>query len=99
MILVSLLPSDQKNPATGKHTKTPVELWCVGDDVFSKGMCQAFFAAFESSPDFNLQEKNKLGNLIITIPENCGMERSWKTHESNLRCGIQYLGRTSVHDS
>ena len=51
MILFSLLPIQQKSPATGEQRKTPVELLCVGDDVFSKGMCQAFFAAFESSPD------------------------------------------------
>jgi hypothetical protein len=60
MILVSLLPTEQKNPITGKQRKTPVELWCVGDDVFSKEMCQAFFAAFEPSPDFNLQEETSL---------------------------------------
>ena len=75
MILVSLLATEQKNPHTGKQRKTPVELWCVGDDVFSKGMCQAFFAAFESSPDFKLQEENKPGNLIVRIPENVGWEK------------------------
>ena len=46
MILVSLLATEQKNPAIGKPRKTPVELWCVGDDVFSKEMCQAVFGAF-----------------------------------------------------
>jgi len=92
MILVSLLPSDQKNPATDKYTKTPLELWCIGDDVFSKGMCQAFFAAFESSPDFNLQEKNKLGNLIITIPENVG----WK--EVGKRTKVTYVVEFSTSD-
>ena len=67
MVLLSVFPTEQKR-------KTPVQLWCVGDDVFSKRMCKAFVAAFESSPEFNLQEENKLGNLIVTIPENIG----WK---------------------
>ena len=92
MILVSLLATEQKNPHTGKQRKTPVELWCVGDDVFSKGMCQAFFAAFESSPDFNLQEENKLGNLIVTIPENVG----WK--EVGKRTKITYVVEFSTSD-
>jgi hypothetical protein len=70
MVLVSLLPNEQGNPEIGTKGKTPVEVWCVGDDVFSKGMCQAFFAAFASTPDFALQDENKPGNLIITIPEN-----------------------------
>jgi hypothetical protein len=92
IILVSLLPTEQKNPATGKQRKTPVELWCVGDDVFSKRMCQAFFAAFESTPDFNLQEENKLGNLIVTIPENVG----WK--EVGKRTKITYVVEFSTSD-
>ena len=92
MILVSLLATEQKNPHTGKQRKTPVELWCVGDDVFSKGMCQAFFAAFESSPDFKLQEENKLGNLIVKIPENVG----WK--EIGKRTKITYVVEFSTSD-
>lgn len=81
ILLVSLLPTQQKNPDTGKQRETPVELWCVGDDVFSKAMCKAFFAAFESSPDFKLQDKNKLGNLIVTIPENVGWKEIGKRTE------------------
>lgn len=92
MILVSLLPIQQKSPATSEQRKTPVELWCVGDDVFSKGMCQAFFAAFESSPDFNLQERNKLGNLIVTIPQNVG----WK--EVGKRTKVTYIVEFSTSD-
>src|SRR6185369_5232890 len=92
MILVSLLPIQQKRPATGEQRKTPVELWWVGDDVFSKGMCQAFFAAFESSPDFNLQERNKLGNLIVTIPQNVG----WK--EVGKRTRVTYVVEFSTSD-
>lgn len=35
MILVSLLHTEQGNPHIGHPKKTPVELWCVGDDRFS----------------------------------------------------------------
>ena len=93
MILVSLSPIEQKTLGTGKQKKTPVELWCVGDDVFSKAMCQAFFAAFKSSPDFNLQEEHKLGNLIVTIPENVG----WK--EVGKRTKITYVVEFSRADN
>lgn len=70
IIVVSVFPTQQKNPETRKQRKPPVELWCTGDDALSQWMCHAFFAAFESSPDFDLQDENKPGNLIITIPEN-----------------------------
>ena len=78
MILVSLLPTEQKNPSTGNHRKPPVELWFVGDDDFSIRMRQAIIAAFESSPDFDLQEENKPKNLIVTIPENVGWKKIGK---------------------
>ena len=92
IILVSLLPTEQKNTRTGNQRITPVELWCVGDDDFSQRMRQAFFAAFESSPDFDLQEENKPGNLIVTIPENVG----WK--EVGKRTNITYLVEFSTSD-
>ena len=76
MILVSLFPAAQGNPHLGNQKKPPVELWCTGDDLLSQRMCQAFFAAFESNPDFDLQEENKPGNLIVTIPENVGWKKS-----------------------
>jgi len=85
MVLLSFLPTEQKG-------KTPVELWCVGDDDFSTRMCKAFFAAFESSPDFNLQEENKPGNLIVTIPENVG----WK--EVGKRTKITYVVEFGMSD-
>jgi len=87
-----LLPTEQKNSATGKQRTTPVELWCVGDDLFSQRMCKAFFAAFESSPDFDPQEENKLGNLIVTIPQNVG----WK--EIGRRTKITYVVEFSTSD-
>lgn len=59
-----------KSPQLGNERKPPVELWCVEDDLFSQGICQAFLAAFESTSNFILQEENKPGNLIVTIPEN-----------------------------
>jgi hypothetical protein len=78
MILVSLFPAAQGNPHLGNQKKPPVELWCTGDDLLSQRMCQAFFAAFESNPDFDLQEENKPGNLIVTIPENVGWKKIGK---------------------
>ncbi len=92
IILVSLLPAQQRNPAAGKQEKTPVELWCVGDDLFSQGMCKAFFAAFESTPAFDLQDENKPRNLIVTIPENVG----WK--EVGKRTKITYIVEFSTSD-
>ena len=70
IIVISVIPTDQKSPHMRNERKPPVELWCVGDDLYSQRMCQAFFAAFESTADFDLQEENKPGNLIVTIPEN-----------------------------
>lgn len=55
-------------------------------------MRQAFFAAFESSPDFYLQEESKPGNLIVTIPENVG----WK--EVGKRTKITYIVEFSTFD-
>jgi len=69
-----------------------VELWCVGDDLFSQGMCKAFFSAFESTSDFDLQEENKPGNLIVTIPENVG----WKKVKKRTR--ITYVVEFSTAD-
>jgi hypothetical protein len=69
IILVAPFPI-RYDPEIRNQRKPPVELWCTGDDLLSQRMCQAFFAAFESSPDFDLQEENKPGNLIVRIPEN-----------------------------
>lgn len=92
MIVVSLLPAVQGKLHIDNPKKTPVELWCVGDDMFSQGMCGAFFAAFESTPDFHLQEENKPGNLIVTIPENVG----WKKVKK--RTKITYVVEFSTAD-
>lgn len=74
IILVSMFPI-RNHPEIRNQRKPPVEIWCTGDDLFSQRMCQAFFAAFKSSPDFDLQEENKPGNLIVRIPENVGWEK------------------------
>ena len=92
IIVISFMPTDQRSPHRGNDRKPPVELWCVGDDRFSQGMCQAFFAAFESTSDFDLQEENKPGNLIVTIPENVG----WKKVKK--RTKITYVVEFSTAD-
>lgn len=92
IILVSAFPTQQKNPETRNQRKTPVKVWCVGDDMFSQGMCQAFFAAFESTPDFDYLDENQPGNLIVTIPENVGWKKVGK------RTKISYVVEFSTSD-
>jgi len=92
VILFSFFPTAQGNPPVSNHRKPPVELWCTGDDLFSQGMCKAFFAAFERTSDFDLQEENKPGNLIVTIPENVG----WKKVKKRTR--ITYVVEFSTAD-
>jgi hypothetical protein len=88
LILVSLLPAEQEN----NHRKPPVELWCTGDDLFSQAMCKSFFAAFEWTSDFDLQEENKPGNLIVRFPENVG----WKKVKKRTR--ITYVVEFNTAD-
>jgi len=66
LIIISVLvfPIQRDNPKTRNQRKPPVELWCTGDDLLSQRMCQAFFAAFESTPDFDLP----------------GGKQGWKSH-------------------
>jgi hypothetical protein len=78
IVLASLFPLQQKKPESGDKRKTPVEVWCAGDDLFSQGVCQALFAAFESTTAFDWLDENKPGNLIITIPENVGWKKIGK---------------------
>jgi hypothetical protein len=92
IILVSVFPIERNNPEIRNQRKPPVELWCTGDDLWSQRMCQAFFAAFESSPDFDLQQENKSGNLIVSIPENVG----WR--EVGKRMKISYVVEFSTSD-
>lgn len=78
IMFISLIPTAQRNTHPGKQAKQPAELWCTGDDDLSQRMCHAFFTAFESTQYFDLQEENKPGNLIISIPENVGWKKVGK---------------------
>ena len=91
IILVAVFPI-RNDPEIKNQRKLPVELWCSGDDSLSQRMCQAFFAVFESSPDFDLQDENKPGNLIVRIPENVG----WR--EVGKRTKIFYVVEFSTSD-
>ena len=91
IILIAAFPV-RNAPETGNQKKPPVELWCTGDDLFIQWMCQAFFSAFASSPDFDLPEETKPGNLIITIPENVGWKKVGK------RTKITYIVEFSTFD-
>jgi hypothetical protein len=48
--------------------KTPVEVWCGGDDGLTQRLRDGLEKAFESSPDFNLISGSKPRKLIVTIP-------------------------------
>ena len=89
--LIAVFPT-RNDPEIRNQKKPPVELWCTGDDLLSQRMCQAFFVAFEHSPDFDLQEENKPGNLIVRIPENVG----WR--EVGKRTKISYVVEFSTSD-
>ena len=78
IILVAVFPIPQKKSGSTNKGKTPVEVWCAGDDLFSQGVCQAMFTAFESAPDFDWLDENKPGSLVITIPENAGWQKIGK---------------------
>ena len=92
IILVSVFPVQQKNPETRNQRKIPMELWCSGDDVFTKQLCQTCLSAFASTRDFDFQEENKPGNLIVTIAENVG----WK--DVGKRTKITYVVEFSTFD-
>lgn len=92
IILVSTVPIQQKNPETGNQRKTPVKVWCTGDDLFSQGMCQAYFDAFMASPHFDYLDEEQPGNLIVTIPENVGWKKVGK------RTKITYVVEFSTSD-
>ena len=91
IILVAVFPI-RNDCGTRNQRKPAVELWCTGDDLLSQRMCQAFFGAFKSSPDFDLQEENKPGNLIVRIPENVG------SREVGKRTKISYVVEFSTSD-
>jgi hypothetical protein len=75
LLPVSGMASDDAKPA-------PVEVWHVGDDIYTAGLVDALERGFRSSPDFVLSNDKKPGTLVVTIPTNL----TWK----------RKLGRTTV---
>lgn len=54
--------------ARGPVGKTPVEVWCGGDDGLTRRLCEALEAQFGASPWFVLSNGKKPGTLLVTIP-------------------------------
>lgn len=70
LILVSFGSICQKKGAPAKPTKTPVEVWCGGDDGLTQGVCSSLATAFASSTDFDSSSDEEAGKLVVTIPTN-----------------------------
>jgi hypothetical protein len=77
----ALCPNSAPPP---EQTRTPVEVWCGGDDGLTTGVCQAVVEAFNSSPDFELSSGDMPGSLVVTIPTNV----DWK--EIGKRTRVMY---------
>ena len=50
--------------------RTPVEVWCGGDDGLTQRLFAALQITFQSSPHFTLSTGRKPGTLVATIPTN-----------------------------
>jgi hypothetical protein len=73
--------------------RTPVEVWCGGDDGLTLGLRDALEKAFESSPDFNLTSRKIPGKLVVTIPTHV------KWMQAEKRTYIDYIVRfTSINN-
>ena len=83
-----------KSPQSNR-IRTPVELWCGGDDSLTQRVCSAAYNALGASPNFKRVdvEEQKPGTLVVTITENVG----WK--EIGTRTKVSYkVEFTSVDD-
>jgi hypothetical protein len=78
MIGVSFLAIFQKEAAPISPTKIPVEVWCGGDDMLTRGVCYALEDAFASSADFALSDGHPPGILVVTIPTNVDWKEKGK---------------------
>ena len=61
----------------GAAPRTPrlVQVWHVGDDIYTAGLADALERAFRCSPDFVLSNGNRPGTLVVTIPTNLDWKR------------------------
>ena len=82
IIVASFFPTVQiLDSASAKPI--PVEIWHVGDDIYTLGLTYALESTFGSSPDFVPNHERRPGTLVVTVPTNLTWERRW-------------LGRTTV---
>ncbi|MDQ1637587.1 MAG: hypothetical protein QOF62_926 [Pyrinomonadaceae bacterium] len=94
MIVVSFLAIYQKEAAPLKPIRTPVEVWCGGDDMLTRGVCYATENAFESAADFVPSYGKKAGTFVVTIPTHV----KWK--ERGDRTKVSYTVEfTSIDDN
>jgi hypothetical protein len=54
---------------------TLVEVWVVGDDVYTLNLRDALEGAFRSSPDFTLSIGKMPSELVVLIPRNVGWKK------------------------
>ena len=93
LIVLSTFGIYQKKAPPPKSPQTPVEVWCGGDDVFTRGVCDALEDAFASTANFVPSNGKRPGTLVVRIPTNV----NWK--ESGKRIRVFYTVEfTSVDD-
>ena len=76
--------------------RTPVEVWCGGDDDLTRRVCHAAVNSFTASSDFDLvdADEKKPGTLVVTVTENV----DWK--EIGKRTKVYYkVAFTSFDDN
>lgn len=83
VIIASFFYAAAPNLRAAPALPIPVEVWHVGDYVYTLGLTYALESAFRSSPDFVASQGKRLGTLVVTIPTNLTWKRRW-------------LGRTTV---
>jgi hypothetical protein len=65
LILIILVASAMEGTAA---ERTPVDVWCGGDDGLTRRLRDALESQFRSSPEFDLNAQTGPGTLVVTIP-------------------------------
>ena len=97
LVLISMFSLEMlqsKSPGSNP-IRTPVEVWCGGDDALTQRVCEATVNSFAASSDFDLvdADEKKPGTLVVTVTENV----DWK--EIGQRTKVSYkVAFTSLED-
>jgi len=59
-----------QNKSQSERTRTPVEIWCGGDDDLTRRVCHAADNAFSTSSDFITTDIEQPGMLVVTVSHN-----------------------------